>query len=68
MEKSLLLLVLLSLLGLALAHTNGFGEQPLSKIAIHRTTLALNNNASVIVSPSLVGLKVQFFFIQYAKV
>ncbi|KAM4107650.1 hypothetical protein ACB094_04G161900 [Castanea mollissima] len=57
MEKSLLLLVLLSLLGFALAHTNGFGEQPLSKIAIHRTTLALNNNASVIVSPSLVGLK-----------
>ena len=61
MEKTLLLLVLLGFLGLALAHIDGFGEQPLSKIEIHKTTLALSNSASIKAHPSVLGVKVQFF-------
>uniref|UniRef100_A0A2N9IBH1 Purple acid phosphatase Fn3-like domain-containing protein n=1 Tax=Fagus sylvatica TaxID=28930 RepID=A0A2N9IBH1_FAGSY len=57
MEKSLLLLVLLGFLGLALAHIDGFGEQPLSKIDIHKTTLALSNSASIKAYPSVLGVK-----------
>lgn len=46
-------------------HTNGFevlGEQPISKIAIHQTTLALNESASIKASPHVLGLKVSLFF------
>ncbi|KAB1217436.1 putative inactive purple acid phosphatase 27 [Morella rubra] len=61
MEQNLMLLVLLALLGLVLglasAHITGFGEQPLSKVAIHRATLALSASSSINVSPSLLGLK-----------
>jgi len=34
------------------------GHQPLSKIAIHRTKVALDDKAYVTVSPSLLGLGV----------
>lgn len=34
------------------------GHQPLSKIAIHRTTLALHESAFVKASPLILGLKV----------
>jgi len=39
------------------ADNNGFGEQPLSKIA----TLALNDSSSINAYPSLLGLKVKNF-------
>jgi hypothetical protein len=43
---------------------NGLGEQPLSKIAIHKTILALHSSASITASPFLLGNKVlnQFYF------
>jgi hypothetical protein len=65
MEKSLMLFVLLGLvgfgLGLVSADNDGFGEQPLSKIAIHKATLALNDSSSINAHPSLLGLKVKNF-------
>ncbi|GMY15114.1 probable inactive purple acid phosphatase 27 [Fagus crenata] len=57
MEETLLLLVLLGFLGLALAHIDGFGEQPLSKIDIHKTILALSNSASIKAHTSVLGVK-----------
>lgn len=39
------------------AHENGLGEQPLSKIAIHKATLELHNSASIKAYPSILGLK-----------
>lgn len=36
----------------------GFGEQPLSKIAIHKTVLALHSSASITASPFVLGNKV----------
>ncbi|XP_059442926.1 probable inactive purple acid phosphatase 27 [Corylus avellana] len=57
----LLLLVLLGFvgygLGLVSADNNGSGEQPLSKIAIHKATRALNDSSSITAYPSLLGLK-----------
>ncbi|EEF51791.1 hydrolase, putative [Ricinus communis] len=38
-------------------HINGFGEQPLSKISIYKTTLAFHESASIVASPTLLGLK-----------
>lgn len=38
----------------------GGGEQPLSKIGVHRATLAIHPGASVDVSPPLLGLQVSF--------
>lgn len=54
----ILLLVCLANLSIAFAHINGFGEQPLSKIAIHRATISLHRSASVRASPSVLGIKV----------
>jgi len=51
-------LLLNSNIVLCSAHANGFGEQPLSKIAIHKTLVSLHNNASVTATPSILGTKV----------
>ncbi|GMH31483.1 hypothetical protein Nepgr_033326 [Nepenthes gracilis] len=52
-----LLVFLPSLMNLALAHTHVIGEQPLSKIHIRRTSLALHDNASIEAHPKLLGSK-----------
>ncbi|XP_012571378.1 nucleotide pyrophosphatase/phosphodiesterase [Cicer arietinum] len=44
-------------LRMCLGDVNGFGEQPLSKIAIHKTILALHSSASITASPLLLGNK-----------
>ncbi|KAH7528222.1 hypothetical protein FEM48_Zijuj05G0049600 [Ziziphus jujuba var. spinosa] len=44
-------------LGLAWAHINGFGDQPLSQIAIHKTIIALLDSASIKAYPFVLGLK-----------
>ncbi|KAL5146143.1 putative inactive purple acid phosphatase 27 [Glycine soja] len=41
----------------AQSHMNGFGEQPLAKIAIHKTVLALHSSASIIAVPFVLGTK-----------
>uniref|UniRef100_A0A2P2KD27 Putative inactive purple acid phosphatase 27 n=1 Tax=Rhizophora mucronata TaxID=61149 RepID=A0A2P2KD27_RHIMU len=43
------------------AHGNGLTEQPLAKIAIHNTVLALRDSASVDAYPLVLGLKVSFY-------
>ncbi|KAK4256952.1 hypothetical protein QN277_006607 [Acacia crassicarpa] len=53
----ILLLLFLLNLSFASAHINGFGEQPLSKISIHKTVVSLHINASLRASPSLLGIK-----------
>ena len=59
-------LILLFLVYCVAAHArHGVGEQPLSKIAIHRALYALHENASIKVEPVLLGTKVTlmiFFF------
>jgi hypothetical protein len=45
-------------LRMCLGDMNGLGEQPLSKIAIHKTILALHSSASITASPFLLGNKV----------
>ncbi|CAJ1975048.1 unnamed protein product [Sphenostylis stenocarpa] len=46
-------------LGMVLGHShmNGFGEQPLAKIAIHKTVLALHSSASITAVPFVLGIK-----------
>ncbi|TKY55327.1 inactive purple acid phosphatase 27 [Spatholobus suberectus] len=39
------------------AHIHGFGEQPLSKIAIHKAVVSLHSSASITATPSLLGTK-----------
>ncbi|KAH7528221.1 hypothetical protein FEM48_Zijuj05G0049500 [Ziziphus jujuba var. spinosa] len=56
MTRVLLYLWLVNL-GLAWAHINGFGDHPLSQIAIHRATLALHDSAFIKAYPSVLGLK-----------
>ncbi|KAF7833979.1 putative inactive purple acid phosphatase 27 [Senna tora] len=53
----MLLVCLANFLSIALAHVDGFGEQPLSKIAIHKAIVSLHSSASVRASPSLLGMK-----------
>ncbi|XP_054820167.1 probable inactive purple acid phosphatase 27 [Prosopis cineraria] len=53
----ILLLSCLANLSIAFAHFNGFGEQPLSKIAIHKTVVSLHNSASLRAFPSILGIK-----------
>lgn len=43
--------------GFSRAHVNGFGEQPLSKIAIHKAIAAFHDSASITAHPVLLGLK-----------
>ncbi|XP_045822536.1 probable inactive purple acid phosphatase 24 [Trifolium pratense] len=38
-------------------HANGFGEQSLSKIAIHKALVSLHSAASVTSTPSILGIK-----------
>ncbi|CAJ1975044.1 unnamed protein product [Sphenostylis stenocarpa] len=38
-------------------HMDGFGEQPLAKIAIHKILLALHSSASITAAPFLLGIK-----------
>ncbi|XP_059442927.1 probable inactive purple acid phosphatase 27 isoform X1 [Corylus avellana] len=51
-------LILLLVLHCVAAHgRHGVGEQPLSKIAIHRALFALHDNASIKAEPALLGTK-----------
>ncbi|KAF5730950.1 calcineurin-like phosphoesterase [Tripterygium wilfordii] len=54
---ALSILCLMSLSRVADAHIHGFGEQPLAKIDIYKTTLALHSSASITAYPNLLGLK-----------
>lgn len=62
MEERFALCVLLCCVvanvGFSWAHVNGFGEQPLSKIAIHKAIAAFHDSASIRAHPVLLGLKV----------
>ena len=56
-------LILLFLVHCVAAHgRHGVGEQPLSKIAIHRALYVLHENASIKVEPVLLGTKVTLMF------
>ncbi|KAF8399953.1 hypothetical protein HHK36_015825 [Tetracentron sinense] len=57
--KILLILLLLDLSSFvaSAAHRNGIGQQPLSKIAIHKATFALRDSVSIKASPLVLGLK-----------
>ncbi|KAK9278222.1 hypothetical protein L1049_027784 [Liquidambar formosana] len=56
--KMLMILALMGLQNFGRATTRiNFGEQPLSKIAIHKATLALHDSASVRAHPLVLGLK-----------
>lgn len=55
--RLIILLLSLSWLNLGLGHRPVGGEQPLEKINILRTTLALHGDASIKASPVLLGLK-----------
>ncbi|XP_057972375.1 probable inactive purple acid phosphatase 27 [Malania oleifera] len=52
-----LLLVLASFGSVFSSHTNGLGEQPLARIAIHKTSLALRDSASIKAYPVLLGVE-----------
>lgn len=54
----LLLVATLTCFVLGFAHATGFGEQPLSKIAIHKTVVSLHTSASVTATPYILGTKV----------
>jgi len=43
---------------LGYSHMNVVGEQPLAKIAIHKTVLALHSSASITAAPFVLGIKV----------
>ena len=47
----------------SIGHSNGLGDdpQPLSKIDIHKTVLALHSSASVEAYPTLLGLTVRLY-------
>ncbi|KAL5759365.1 hypothetical protein ACOSP7_017889 [Xanthoceras sorbifolium] len=57
-EMRLIFLGILSVL-VSLQVATSHGDQPLSRIAIHKATFALNEHASVKASPSILGLKGQ---------
>ncbi|TQD70846.1 hypothetical protein C1H46_043628 [Malus baccata] len=62
MAQSFQLFAIVVILGLtnlagAAAQGDGFGEQPLSKIAIEKATINLSSTTSVKASPSVLGLK-----------
>ncbi|XP_049934830.1 probable inactive purple acid phosphatase 27 isoform X3 [Nymphaea colorata] len=57
-QKYLRLVLFISFVGLvSFGWAAASGHQPLAKIAIHRTTLALHESASIKVSPVILGLK-----------
>ena len=47
----------------SIGHSNGLSddEQPLSKIKIHKTVLALHSSASVEAYPTIIGLTVRLY-------
>jgi len=49
------------------AHIHGFGDQPLSKIAIHKAVVSLHTGASITAAPSLLGTKVTTFSLNFAN-
>ncbi|MED6206914.1 putative inactive purple acid phosphatase 27 [Stylosanthes scabra] len=52
----ILMLFCFTKLGMVLGHNHVFGEQPLSKIAIHKTILALHSSASITATPLVLGV------------
>ncbi|XP_045792560.1 probable inactive purple acid phosphatase 27 [Trifolium pratense] len=65
-QKRLIILVTATLSCLLLINSNivfgfghaiGFGEQPLSKIAIHKALVSLHSSATVTATPSILGIK-----------
>ncbi|KAH7528219.1 hypothetical protein FEM48_Zijuj05G0049300 [Ziziphus jujuba var. spinosa] len=63
--RGALVLLWLANIGVALAHINGYEDQPLSKIAIHKTTLALRDSASLRARPTTLGTKVCIYIYTY---
>jgi hypothetical protein len=60
--KMIVLLLCLQILGLASAHGSvGDAMHPLSKINIHKATLALRDSVSIKASPLILGLKVEYY-------
>lgn len=57
----LLFSVTASIITLGLAHVNGYGDQPLSQIAIHKAVIALRASASIEAYPIVLGLKATTF-------
>lgn len=55
-------LLWLASLRLASAHVIGYGEQPLSKIAIHKAISSLRESVSIQANPVVLGLQVQINF------
>lgn len=49
------------------AHIHGFGDQPLSKIAIDKAVVSLHSAASITATPSLLGTKVPTFSLNFAN-
>ncbi|KAF5730949.1 nucleotide pyrophosphatase/phosphodiesterase-like isoform X1 [Tripterygium wilfordii] len=47
--------------GLVVAHIHGFGDQPLAKVDIYKTILALHSSASITAKPLLLGLNGEDF-------
>ncbi|OMO72009.1 hypothetical protein COLO4_27884 [Corchorus olitorius] len=61
-KKGLRLILQTILLVLAiLQEASSHGVQPLSRIAVHKTTFALDNRAFVKASPTVLGLNVSFY-------
>lgn len=58
------ILAVLAILQVATSH----GDQPLSRIAIHRATFAVDERAYVTVSPSLLGLNVSFIVCYFVHI
>ncbi|XP_060670610.1 probable inactive purple acid phosphatase 27 [Ziziphus jujuba] len=57
MSGVLVMLLWLANIGIAWGHINGYEDQPLSKIAIHKATLALRDSATLRARPSTIGLQ-----------
>ncbi|KAJ7945708.1 Purple acid phosphatase [Quillaja saponaria] len=53
----ILLVVCFANLSFVSAHSNGFGEQPLSKIDIYKAIVELHESATVTANPLVLGLK-----------
>ena len=56
--SGILVFLWLANIGLACAHINGYKDQPLSQIAIHKATFAISDSASIRARPSIIGTKV----------
>jgi len=56
-QLNMILVMLCFTIVLGQSHIN-VGEQPLAKIAIHKTVLALHSSATITASPFVLGIKV----------